>query len=292
MPNAAIQQLGAQTTLLVSELTFYRIENGEKVVIATMVLPEPISVTATYDQISADGTNGWVADFGNSLEEALQTQGYKFVGGEGDDIFSPDSMILPFTGDNIIRGKGGDDHLTGSLGNDRLSGGTGDDYLFDPDGVNRLLGGSGNDYIELGDGSDGSKARGGPGDDTLVSGAGSDILVGGSGNDRIFGGGGDDRIRGGSGDDFIYGGRGSDRMSGGAGADQFVFYAEDQGHDVIRDFEDGIDTIVMHDLASYDDLNITQHGNHSLISWGVDGSYILVRDIDAEMLNADDFLFL
>lgn len=58
-------------------------------------------------------------------------------------------------------------------------------------------------------------------------------MFGGSGDDALFGGGGKDVLRGGTGDDILH---------GGDGADKFVF---DSGQDVIRDFTDDVDTIVI-----------------------------------------------
>jgi Ca2+-binding RTX toxin-like protein len=66
---------------------------------------------------------------------------------------------------------------------------------------------------------------------------GKDAITGSTNNDGIIGLTGDDLISGGKGNDTIRGGLGDDEMSGGNGSDTFVFYGEDKGHDVIKDFD-------------------------------------------------------
>ena len=94
-----------------------------------------------------------------------------------------------------------------------------------------MIGGKGND-----------KLVGARGDDTLKGSSGADFLKGGSGSDKLVGGGGDDRLKGGSGDDVLKGGSGDDNLWGGRGSDRFIFSA---GNDVIRDFKDDADSIVV-----------------------------------------------
>ncbi len=282
-------KLGAQSLIEITEIEYYRIEDGEKVVTATISLSQPIALVSTYDQISLD-LYGWIAELGDDVEGLLQTQGVIFNGGSGDDIFAPHSIILPSYADNILRGHGGDDRLTGGLGDDKIKGGTGNDILIDPDGTNFLSGQSGDDILRLGDGSDNSIAKGGQGDDQLFSGAGSDTLRGGAGNDILEGGDGDDTLYGGNGNDVLEGGNGSDFLKGHDGADQFVFNTEDQGHDQIADFADNNDLIVLHGLAGFGDLTITQNGTDAVISW-VGESDITLTNFDSTLLGADDFMF-
>lgn len=68
----------------------------------------------------------------------------------------------------------------------------------------------------------------------------------GAGNDDIWGGAGLDVLMGGTGDDWIEGGRGWDVLTGGGGSDHFVFNSGD-GPDVITDFQQGADKIVLGD---------------------------------------------
>ncbi|HZF75408.1 MAG TPA: hypothetical protein VE033_06190 [Acetobacteraceae bacterium] len=77
---------------------------------------------------------------------------------------------------------------------------------------------------------------------------GPDTFNGTSGPDGMNGLAGDDILSGGDGVDSITGGRGYDQMTGGAGADIFAFAIGDGGnlpHDVITDFQVGIDRLVL-----------------------------------------------
>lgn len=282
-------KLGAVAELGISGITYYRIENSEKVITATMQLPSPITVAATYDQITAT-TYGWTAEVGGALENLLQTDGFLFKGGQGDDMFAAHKTVLPTYSDNTIRGRGGNDQLTGSLGDDRIMGGTGDDILSDPDGTNFLSGQAGDDTLTLGNGSDNSIAKGGRGDDRLYSGAGDDTLRGGHGDDILNGGRGSDALYGGRGDDILNGAAGSDFLKGHAGADQFIFNTEDQGHDKIADFTDNVDLIVLEGLENFDDLAFEQQGNHTLVTWDGD-SDLLLKNFDSGFLDSEDFVF-
>jgi len=288
VPAEDFAKLGEQAQIEVSGISYFRIEGGEKTVTATLELP--LTLTAVYDEISA-GTYGWTAEAGDTLEKLLQTEGYLFNGGNGDDIFAPHHDILPTYASNILKGRGGDDQLTGSLGDDKLLGGTGDDTLRDFDGENFLHGQSGDDLLELGDGSDGSLAKGGLGDDTLISGAGDDTLRGGGGADTLIGGRGDDALFGGQGDDVLTGGRGTDFLKGHAGADQFIFNTEDSGYDIIADFTDAEDLIILQGLESFADLSVVQQANSTHLSWGGD-SDLTLNNFDADLLDASDFMFL
>ncbi len=298
LPTGAAK-LGAQTTISVTGLEYYRIEDGVKTVTAVLRLPEPLALQATYDQLDAEHF-GWRADLGAALETAVQSDGLRFVGGEGDDVFAPHSQILPMYGSNILSGHGGNDRITGSLGDDRIYGGSGDDHLFDPDGVNFIFSGSGDDYAQLGDGSDGGVIYGGTGADTLVSGRGADHLVGNAGRDILLGGGGDDildgmrandTLDGGRGDDILTGGRGSDLLTGGEGADRFVFDLHEPGRDIITDFTDGEDLLVISG-GNFNDLSLTQDGTDVVIGWGLDSEYITLQNVDLASIGADDFVFL
>lgn len=78
--------------------------------------------------------------------------------------------------------------------------------------------------------------------DVFYGGKGSDVISGGQGSDWLFGGSGKDTLTGGTGQDILY---------GGSGADTFVYLsAADAGgptkHDVIRDFQAGIDHLDLH----------------------------------------------
>jgi hypothetical protein len=104
--------------------------------------------------------------------------------------------------------------------------------------------------IHLGSGTMTGSAR----DELLHGDTGADALRGGGGIDLLFGDAGDDQIAGEAGDDYLFGGAGADRLAGGAGsdhlkgnagADLFVFAAAEAGHDVVLDFELGVDRLAL-----------------------------------------------
>ena len=293
-------QLGQTTEVVISSVSFMRLEGSEMVEIGTMALPDPLILTATYLSYGVEDLPSWQFDLGNALEDLLDANGFKFIGGNGDDIFDPHLEQLPFRGDAVIFGFGGDDDLTGTAGSDFISGGKGDDVLTDNYGANELRGGFGDDSLFVGDNSGGSIINGGAGDDTLVSGRGSDTLIGGSGFDILVGGLGEDTLYGkkgrdtldgGEGDDLISGGAGSDLLTGGSGQDVFLFYADDRGRDRITDFEDGTDLIEIDGISSFEDLNLTAKDGDVWITSSQLSGQIIIEGGALVNLDASDFLF-
>lgn len=129
------------------------------------------------------------------------------------------------------------------------------DVLIGADGVGTLVGGAGQDIL-----------IGHAGDDHLIGGDGADLLLGGDGDDRLDGGNGHDILRGGAGDDILTGGAGDDVLWGGPGADTFIFKG---GTDLIADFEQGIDQIIL-DAALW--TGLTSAGDVLAIYGSYDGN--------------------
>ena len=164
----------------------------------------------------------------------------------------------------------GNDYWTGSTENDLIVMGAGKDYYMDGDWgtFDTVFGGAGDDYF---DGFDGGR---------LVGGAGNDLVV----NYFTLG-----RMRGGTGDDTLQGGSDRDVMTGGSGADMFLFRVG-QGRDVVKDFTQGADKLVMVNFAaSIADLTIIQQGSDTKISFGP-GS-VLLKGVDSATLSDSDFVF-
>jgi Ca2+-binding RTX toxin-like protein len=182
----------------------------------------------------------------------------------------PDSVsyLGSSTGVNVSA-LGGNDTVNGSNHDDVVNGGGGDDVL---------RGRNGNDILQ-----------GSNGNDTLRGEAGDDGLNGGVGNDSLFGGIGDDVMVGSLGDDRLFGGAGSDVYAGGDGVDRFFFEASDGagGKDLISDFEDGTDLIVLRGISIVD-MEDTAVG--AVISFS-NGSEVRLRDMSTDLLSADDFAF-
>ncbi len=147
--------------------------------------------------------------------------------------------------------------ITGTAGNNVLGGGFGADTL---------IGGMGNDLYRV-DATDVILEAAGAGIDTVETAASHTLAIplehlrlvgtaaidgtGNGGNNAIWGNAaantlrgqaGHDVLNGNGGNDVLIGGAGNDQLTGGAGADRFVFAA---GRDVVTDFQDGVDVIVI-----------------------------------------------
>ncbi len=178
-------------------------------------------------------------------------------------------------------GGDGNDSRIGTDNNDTLSGGGGNDVL---------KGGGGDDVLDGGNGVD--ELYGEQGDDKLYGGGDNDILTGGIGDDILEGQGSNDTLSGGAGDDTLVGGAGNDTLSGGDGTDKFIVQVVNNGADVIKDFEDGKDTIGFTSAdIEFDDLTIsTSNIYDTLITYS--GGTITLEGIRTSQLTESDFDFM
>jgi Ca2+-binding RTX toxin-like protein len=213
------------------------------------------------------------------------------IDGDGNGIamrlFPNDFPTVPegTDGNDVIEGSDGDDVISGGGGNDRLIGGEGNDELSGDGGRDRLIGGDGDDILIGGGGRD--RLLGGDDNDELLGGGGVDRLIGGNGNDTLEGGNGKDFLKGGAGRDTLDGGRGNDVMVGGKGRDRFVI-DRGEGVDLIRDFRDRQDRIVLEGRLTFGYLSINQVGRDVLISTPNE-DLARLRNTLASDLSAADF---
>ncbi len=147
-------------------------------------------------------------------------------------------------GDDTIYGLGGNDRLWGENGKDKLWGDAGKDDLYGEKGNDMLWGGAGKDFLYGGTGKD--YLNGGADNDMLWGESGNDKLWGGAGRDKLWGESGNDKLWGGAGRDSLAGGTGNDKLWGGAGKDKYYF-ADKDGQDLVKDFENNKDTIYLGD---------------------------------------------
>ncbi|WP_051312658.1 tandem-95 repeat protein [Pseudodonghicola xiamenensis] len=209
------------------------------------------------DQIDVDATIAFADEDGDQVNGVVR------------------SSILNGAENMRMTGTSGRDHLVADAGDDVLSGRAGNDLLEGLGGDDMLRGAGGDDVL-----------LGGNGKDVLIGGRGADLLKGGKGADILFGGKGDDLLTGGAGRDTLIGGRGDDILTGGGGADVFVF-AGKSGHDMITDFEIGVDTL---ELSGFDSIEAvmdaaTETDGGLLIDLGAKGSITLSH------VNHDDLLW-
>lgn len=242
-------------------------------------------------------------------------EGYALIGGAGPDLLQGGiaaDTLHGGAGNDTLTGTAGDDILIGESGQDSLSGGAGDDRVFGDTGDDQPIGGSGYDPAAgspdvetVNEGINGGNCpdliSSGSGDDAARGGNGRDTVDGNDGNDFLDGGYGDDVIRGGAGNDTLNGGPGEDTLSGGGGADQFIFKISalsSAERDVITDFTDGIDLILLQGLEKQnaglpgyiDALNITDMPGGAELRHN--GRIIELEGVAASDLTVEDFIFV
>ncbi|MEM9272434.1 MAG: carbohydrate-binding protein [Cyanobacteria bacterium P01_F01_bin.143] len=246
---------------------------------------DSLNGTAVSDRIFGDDGNDTLRGRG-SFDILLGEAGDdSLLGGNGDDILNGG------IGADILFGQGDHDYLVGDDGNDTLNGGAGDDQLFGEADDDRLVGNNGDDILDGGIGAD---ILFGQGDnDYLVGGDGNDTLNGGTGDDQLFGEAGDDRLIGGDGDDTLNGGLGRDLLFGGAGSDRFLLVSGVTGdRDIIRDYEDGLDRLVLTGDLSFNDLTIVQsNANTQIRETATNQILAVINNIDASNIDQHDFEF-
>lgn len=113
---------------------------------------------------------------------------------------------------------------------------------------------------------------------------------------EIIGGKGRNVLKGGTGGDRIDGKAGNDRLTGGDGGDTFVL-GKGYGRDVITDFDpsegDVIDLSGAVGIRNFRDLvrNHAEDTGRNLVITADDGSVLVLRNMDAEDLGRDMFVF-
>ncbi|MCZ0899854.1 DUF192 domain-containing protein, partial [Microcoleus sp. HI-ES] len=158
-----------------------------------------------------------------------------------------------------IDGTFGFDFLLGTLSNDTIRGFAGNDTIQGLGGNDRVFGDRENDLL-----------AGNEGADTLSGGQGSDTIYGGQDSDWIFG----DR-----GNDLLIGGEGRDILTGGAGDDLFVIERTAAAStiteaDIITDFGNGNDKIVLTEGMKFSDLELSVSDNQTIMKDKNSGNYL------------------
>ncbi|MFT4014360.1 MAG: calcium-binding protein [Paracoccus sp. (in: a-proteobacteria)] len=130
--------------------------------------------------------------------------------------------------------------------------------------------------------------------DTIYSAGGDDIVYGKNGGDFIGGGTGNDTLSGDAGNDTLVGDAGNDSLIGGADSDTFRFsYNVAEGNDTVSDYVDGIDKfriIGTNGNVAFADLVLENSGSDCTMTLA-GGTVVLIKGIDAAVLDASDFIF-
>ena len=159
-------------------------------------------------------------------------------------------------------------------------------------------------YSELG--SDGvTYLRGSGANDSIASTGGAvfifgfegdDVLTGSEAGDSLYGNTGADVLTGAGGDDLLVGNEGADVLLGGAGADQFLL-APGNGSDLIVDFTDGSDRILLGGgltaaNITFADAVVTVGGASVPVTNILNGTELLAQaaNVSASAFSAADFV--
>ncbi|WP_445174732.1 DUF192 domain-containing protein [Microcoleus sp.] len=158
-----------------------------------------------------------------------------------------------------IDGTFGFDFLLGTLSNNTMRGFAGNDTIQGLGGNDRIFGDRENDLLA--------------GDE------GADTVSGGQGSDTIYGGQGEDGILGDRGHDLLIGGEGRDILTGGAGEDLFMIERTSTAFtiteaDIITDFGNGNDKIVLTENMKFSDLELSVADNQTVMKDKNSGKYL------------------
>lgn len=159
-------------------------------------------------------------------------------------------------------------NIDGTFGFDFLLGSPNSDLIRGFAGNDTIQGLGGNDLI-FGDREN----------DLLAGNEGADIIAGGQGSDTIYGGQGDDVINGDRGQDLLIGAEGKDILTGGAGDDLFlieqtVAASSIAEADLITDFGNGNDQIVLINGMKFSDLDLSVSDNQTVMKDKNTGKYL------------------
>jgi Ca2+-binding RTX toxin-like protein len=277
-----------------------------------------ISALAGDDIINMGDGNDWISgNQGNDTVDGGNGNDTIYGGKDNDLVFGSagDDWLNGNLGDDFLNGGEGKDTLFGGQDNDTLTGGSGDDWLNGNLGFDFVEGGEGNDIVY--GGQDGDTLTGGTGNDTLFGNIGNDLIAGNDGNDLIYGGKdndtvsgnqgndtlygdmgndiidgdeGNDLLEGGEGNDLLIGAEGTDTLTGNQGSDRFLLRSGD-GSDLITDFTDTEDLLILGRSLTFAQLNILDENGSTLIKFGEE-LLTTIENVNASLITADDFVSL
>lgn len=166
-----------------------------------------------------------------------------------------------------------------------------------------IFGLDGNDFVRASRFDD--LIGGGSGNDVIFGSAGTDTIYGGAGNDYLGGVIGDgDSVEGGRGNDYLYSRGEGDILRGGwtplphetdgfdGERDTFIFNPRSNGTATIMDFENGTDRIdVSKVVGDFGDVEIVSAGNGSDATVLAGDLTVIIRNVDAREIGAEDFIW-
>jgi Ca2+-binding RTX toxin-like protein len=275
---------------------------------------DPMYLLDGDDTLMADSQDNWVnGNTGNDMMDVGAGNDTVYGGQDNDTVFGAagndwingnkgadfldggEGIDTLYGGEDsdTLQGQAGNDWLSGNKGADFLDGGAGADILFGGQDEDTLQGGSNNDELfgnigaDLMEGNEGNDLlHGGQDNDTLSGNNGDDTIHGDRGNDILNGGEGDDQLIGGSGNDILFGAAGADTLTGGAGQDQFILTVASSN--IITDFTDGEDVIVLEEDLTFEQLTIENSQNATLVKLNNE-ILATLNGVESSLITADDF---
>ncbi|WP_246747998.1 calcium-binding protein [Methylobacterium sp. SD274] len=262
----------------------------------------------TFDGGSGSDTVSYEHASGGVYARLDERTGYQ--GDAQGDVFTNIENLVGSTSDDSLVGDASNNTIRSNGGLDDIGGMGGDDRIVISETPFYVGGGAGKDFLFVSGGGTVSLARGMfeefeatyVRNDTkldmsaITTGATVTSQSTAGHHVEITGTSGNDSIRAGRGGDTIEGSTGNDKLIAGLGDDTFRFETG-FGRDVVYKFSAGSDTFDVSALVdSFDEIKISQvHGGvNTLITFKGEGSgnKIILRDVDAASLHADDFGFL
>lgn len=211
-----------------------------------------------------------------------------------------DAYTVTFSGIDRIDGSPGSETMIGSTGSDTFRPSQGDDGFDGKRGFDTVI----YDYttldstwVDLASGvavsrffTDGLRNVDGLRSIEAVIGSDRafDDFRGNKAGNLLDGAGNDDRLSGRNGKDTLIGGDGDDTLMGGNGRDTFRFDPDD-GADRILDFENGADWIEITGGIGFADLEITDFGRHTAVTF--EATTVILLKTEHTLIGAEDFLF-
>ena len=264
------------------------------------------------------GDNEDTVDYSGSLEAIWVELGPGTGSGgqaEGDVLSNIENVVGTAFGDvifgdassNKLYGGDGIDALIGGAGADTLDGGDSLDWAayFDAPGplnIDLETPALSSSYfaedtlisIEIIGGATNfsNTFNGASASDIFIGGLANDTIEGGGGHDLLQGGGADDVIWGEAGRDGIFGNKGDDVLYGGADDDGFYFQNDD-GHDVIKDFDIAAGdkfVFISTTFTQISDLSFSEVGGNAVITYGT--ATITVEGVTQAQIDDDASLYL
>jgi Ca2+-binding RTX toxin-like protein len=214
------------------------------------------------------------------------------AGGGQDTVYAyVDGYVLSAQVETLVLGAGAYTGIGNAMANVLIGNGY-DNILAGGAGADVMIGGAGNDAYEVTDAGDVVIENAGQGEDTVYAYVDNYVLPG-QVETLVLGAG----ARAGSGNalaNVLIGNSANNTLTGGGGADLFLFTTAAAGKDVVSDFTDGVDRVVIdhHLFADFAAIQVhaAQVGDAVVITYDSNTSLTLEHFALAN-LTASDFLF-